>query len=50
LSEDEKQIVLGLPDDMKERISHALRFMISEHIVDLLPAFSAFKLKMIPRK
>lgn len=35
---------------MKERISHALRFMISEHIVDLLPAFSAFKLKMIPRK
>ena len=43
-------MVLFLPEDMKDRINNALRFMISENVVDLLPAFSAFKLKMIPSK
>jgi hypothetical protein len=43
-------MVLCLPDDMKYRIVQALQFMISENPVDLLPAFSAFKLKMIPSK
>ena len=51
LNEREKKLmVLCLPDDMKHRIVMALQYMISDNPVDLLPAFSAFKLKMIPSK
>jgi len=47
---EQKLMVLCLPDDMKFKICQALHFMISDNPVDLLPAFSAFKLKLIPSK
>jgi hypothetical protein len=49
LNQNERQIVLCLLNDMKERIIHSMRFMTSDNLIDLLPAFSAFKLKLIPR-
>jgi len=50
LNEYEKRLVLCLLNDYKERIIASMQFMRSEHLVDLLPAFSAFKLRLIPRK
>jgi hypothetical protein len=48
LNEHEKHATLCLLNDMKDRIVHAMTFLISENPVDLLPAFVAFRLKYIP--
>ena len=50
LNDHEKNIVLTLPNDMKDRIFSALMFMNGDTPIDLLPAFAAYKLKLIPSK